>query len=121
MEGLNRESIGFVPFISRRRINSIRFSLLHNLPEKNYGGDLRPAMNENFDQLLDDQTDMAIYRHVRKQLLPSAIGSQQILNPGSIVVCPISTGAAPKPCIWYALVDVEEDGVTSLQFHQGIL
>ena len=54
----------------------------HNLPEKNYGGDLRPAnATENFDQLLDDQTDLAIYGHVHKQLL--RYGKTQAADPQS--------------------------------------
>ena len=73
MEGLDPKRIDWLrslPLVEKKEVNGIRFSLSHNLPEKNYGGDLRPAnATENFDQLLDDQTDMAIYGHVHKQLL----------------------------------------------------
>ena len=73
MEGLDPKRIDWLrslPLVEKKEVNGIRFSLTHNLPEKNYGGDLRPAnATENFDQLLDDQTDMAIYGHVHKQLL----------------------------------------------------
>ena len=70
MEGLDPKRIDWLrslPLVKKKEVNGIRFSLTHNLPEKNYGGDLRPAnRTENFDQLLDDQTDMAIYGHVHK-------------------------------------------------------
>ena len=56
---------------------------------------MRPANDTNhFDQLLDDQTDMAIYGHVHKQLLRYGSKGQQILNPGTIGM-PILTG---HPC-----------------------
>ena len=64
MEGLDPKRIDWLrslPLVEKKEVNGIRFSLSHNLPEKNYGGDLRPAnATENFDQLLDDQTDMAM-------------------------------------------------------------
>ena len=47
--------------------------------------ELRPANDtSHFDQLLDDQTDMAIYGHVHKQVLRYGSKGQQILNPGTI-------------------------------------
>ena len=104
MEGLDPKRIDWLrslPLMEKKEVNGIRFSLTHNLPEKNYGGDLRPAnATENFDQLLDDQTDMAIYGHVHKQLLRYGSQGQQILNPGSSIpaplVCPILTGCPYK-------------------------
>ena len=46
MEGLDPKRIDWLralPLVEKKEVNGIRFSLTHNLPEKNYGGDLRPA------------------------------------------------------------------------------
>ena len=69
--GCEKESMGFV------------FSDA-SLTGENYGGELRPANDTSqFDRLLDDQTDIAIYGHVHKMLRYGSKG-QQILNPGTI-------------------------------------
>ena len=120
MEGLDPKRIDWLrslPLVKKKEVNGIRFSLTHNLPEKNYGGDLRPAnRTENFDQLLDDQTDMAIYGHVHKQLLRYGSQGQQILNPGTIGMPYFDWEPIQNHRAQYALIDVEEDGVTNLQF-----
>ncbi|WP_347086886.1 metallophosphoesterase family protein [Streptococcus rubneri] len=122
MEGLDPKRIDWLrslPLVEKKEVNGIRFSLTHNLPEKNYGGDLRPAnRTENFDQLLDDQTDMAIYGHVHKQLLRYGNQGQQILNPGSIGMPYFDWEQLQNHRAQYALIDVEEDGVTNLQFRK---
>ena len=122
MEGLDPKRIDWLrslPLMEKKEVNGIRFSLSHNLPEKNYGGDLRPAnATENFDQLLDDQTDMAIYGHVHKQLLRYGSQGQQILNPGTIGMPYFDWMPLQNHRAQYALIDVEEDGVTNLQFRK---
>ena len=122
MEGLDPKRIDWLrslPLVEKKEVNGIRFSLSHNLPEKNYGGDLRPAnRTENFDQLLDDQTDMAIYGHVHKQLLRYGSQGQQILNPGTIGMPYFDWMPLQNHRAQYALIDVEEDGVTNLQFRK---
>ena len=122
MEGLDPKRIDWLrslPLVEKKEVNGIRFSLSHNLPEKNYGGDLRPAnRTENFDQLLDDQTDMAIYGHVHKQLLRYGSQGQQILNPGTIGMPYFDWMPLQNHRAQYALIDVEEDGVTNLHFRK---
>ena len=122
MEGLDPKRIDWLrslPLVKKKEVNGIRFSLTHNLPEKNYGGDLRPAnRTENFDQLLDDQTDMAIYGHVHKQLLRYGSQGQQILNPGTIGMPYFDWEPIQNHRAQYALIDVEEDGVTNLHFRK---
>ena len=122
MEGLDPKRIDWLrslPLVEKKEVNGIRFSLTHNLPEKNYGGDLRPAnVTENFDQLLDDQTDLAIYGHVHKQLLRYGSQGQQILNPGTIGMPYFDWEPIQNHRAQYALIDVEEDGVTNLQFRK---
>ena len=73
---------------------------------------------EKFDQLLDDQTDMAIYGHVHKQLLRYGSQGQQILNPGTIGMPYFDWEPIQNHRAQYALIDVEEDGVTNLQFRK---
>ncbi len=122
MEGLDPKRIDWLrslPLMEKKEGNGISFSLTHNLPEKNYGGDLRPAnATENFDQLLDDQTDVAIYGHVHKQLLRYASQGQQIINPGTIGMPYFDWMPLQNHRAQYALIDVEEDGVTNLQFRK---
>ena len=122
MEGLDPKRIDWLrslPLVEKKEVNGIRFSLTHNLPEKNYGGFLRPAnVTENFDQLLDDQTDMAIYGHVHKQLLRYGSQGQQILNPGTIGMPYFDWEPIQNHRAQYALIDVEADGVTNLQFRK---
>ncbi len=73
MEGLDPKRIDWLRSLSlveKKEVNGIRFSLTHNLPEKNYGGDLRPAnATENFDQLLVDMTVDRQIRLVIQQLV----------------------------------------------------
>lgn len=122
MEGIDPKRIDWLrslPLLEKKEVNGIRFSLTHNLPEKNYGGDLRPAnAAENFDQLLDDQTDVAIYGHVHKQLLRYGSQGQQIINPGTIGMPYFDWMPLQNHRAQYVLIDVEEDGVTNLQFRK---
>ena len=109
-----------LPLVEKKEVNGIRFFTDPQLArKKNYGGDLRPAnVTENFDQLLDDQTDMAIYGHVHKQLLRYGNQGQQILNPGTIGMPYFDWEPIQNHRAQYALIDVEEDGVTNLQFRK---
>ena len=78
---------------------------------------MRPAnVTENFDQLLDDQTDMAIYGHVHKQLLRYGNQGQQILNPGTIGMPYFDWEPIQNHRAQYALIDVEEDGGPTCNF-----
>lgn len=74
-----------LPLLEKKEVEGLRFSISHNLPDKNYGGDLLVGNDtEKFDQLLDEETDVAVYGHVHKQLLRYGSQGQQIINPGSI-------------------------------------
>ena len=74
-----------LPLLEKKEVDGLRFSLSHNLPDKNYGSDLLVDNDtEKFDQLLDAETDVAVYGHVHKQLLRYGSQGQQIINPGSI-------------------------------------
>ncbi|HEV6883717.1 Ser/Thr protein phosphatase family protein [Streptococcus pneumoniae] len=70
-----------LPLLEKKEIDGLRFSISHNLPDKNYGGDLLVENDtEKFDQLLDAETDVAVYGHVHKQLLRYGSQGQQIIN-----------------------------------------
>ena len=44
-----------LPLLEKKEVEGLRFSLSHNLPDKNYGGDLLVGNDtEKFDQLLDE-------------------------------------------------------------------
>ena len=122
MEGLDPKRIDWLrslPLVEKKEVNGIRFSLSHNLPEKNYGGDLRPAnATENFDQLLDDQTDMAIYGHVHKQLLRYGSQGQQIINPGSIGMPYFDWPALKNHRAQYAVIEVGDGELANIQFRK---
>ena len=122
MEGLDPKRIDWLrslPLVEKKEVNGIRFSLTHNLPEKNYGGDLRPAnVTENFDQLLDDQTDMAIYGHVHKQLLRYGSQGQQIINPGTIGMPYFNWEALKNHRAQYAVIEVEDGELVNILFRK---
>ena len=61
---------------------------------------------------------MAIYGHVHKQLLRYGSKGQQILNPGTIGMPYFDWSPLQNHRAQYAIVDVEEDGVTNLQFRK---
>ena len=88
MEGLDTSGsrLASLPSIDREEGGQWHSLFTDTTCRQNYGGDLRPAnATENFDQLLDDQTDMAIYGHVHKQLLHAmAVRANRSLNPGTI-------------------------------------
>ena len=88
MERMDLDQIAWLrslPMVAKKEIDGLRFSLSHNLPDKNYGSDLLVDNDtKKFDQLLDEETDVAVYGHVHKQLLRYGSQGQQIINPGSI-------------------------------------
>ena len=122
MEELDSKYVDWIrslPLVVKKEINGIRFSLTYHLSEENYRGELRPAKyTSHFDQLLDDQTDMANYGHVHKQLLRYGSKGQQILNPGTIGMPYFDWSPLQNHRAQYAMLDIEEDGVTNLQFRK---
>ena len=61
MERMDPETIVWLrslPLLEKKEVDGLRFSLSHNLPDKNYGGDLLVDNDtEKFDQLLDDEVE----------------------------------------------------------------
>ena len=122
MERLNPEQIDWLrnlPMVAKKEVEGLRFSLSHNLPEKNYGGDLLVENNtEKFDQLLDETTDVAVYGHVHKQLLRYGSQGQQIINPGSIGMPYFDWEGLKNHRAQYALLEVENGELVNIQFRK---
>ena len=124
MERLNPEHIDWLrnlPMVAKKEAEGLRFSLSHNLPEKNYGGDLLVENDtEKFDQLLDETTDVAVYGHVHKQLLRYGSQGQQIINPGSIGMPYFDWVGLKNHRAQYALLEVENGELVNIQFRKVV-
>ena len=122
MERLNPEHIDWLrnlPMVAKKEVEGLRFSLSHNLPEKNYGGDLLVENDtEKFDQLLDETSDIAVYGHVHKQLLRYGSQGQQIINPGSIGMPYFDWVGLKNHRAQYALLEVENGELVNIQFRK---
>ena len=122
MERLNPEHIDWLknlPMVAKKEVEGLRFSLSHNLPEKNYGGDLLVENDtEKFDQLLNETTDVAVYGHVHKQLLRYGSQGQQIINPGSIGMPYFDWVGLKNHRAQYALLEVENGELVNIQFRK---
>lgn len=122
MERLNPEHIDWLrklPMLAKKEVDGLRFSLSHNLPEKNYGGDLLVENNtEKFDQLLDETTDVAVYGHVHKQLLRYGSQGQQIINPGSIGMPYFDWVGLKNHRAQYTLLELENGELVNIQFRK---
>ena len=122
MERLNPEHIDWLrnlPMVAKKEAEGLRFSLSHNLPEKNYGGDLLVENDtEKFDQLLDETTDVAVYGHVHKQLLRYGSQGQQIINPGSIGMPYFNWKGLKNHRAQYALLETENGELVNIQFRK---
>ena len=122
MEDLKPEYIDWLrklPMLAKKEVEGLSFSLSHNLPEKNYGGDLLVENDtEKFDQLLNETTDVAVYGHVHKQLLRYGSQGQQIINPGSIGMPYFDWEGLKNHRAQYALLEVENDELVNIQFRK---
>ena len=122
MERLNPEHIDWLrnlPMVAKKEVEGLRFSLSHNLPEKNYGGDLLVENDtEKFDQLLDETTDVAVYGHVHKQLLRYGSQGQQIINPGTIGMPYFDWEALKNHRAQYAVIEVEDGELVNILFRK---
>ena len=110
-----------LPMLEKKEVDGLRFSLSHNLPDKNYGGDLSVGNNtDKFDQLLDETTDIAVYGHVHKQLLRYGSQGQQIINPGSIGMPYFDWEGLKNHRAQYALLEVENGELVNIQFRKVV-
>ncbi|EGU66000.1 Ser/Thr phosphatase family protein [Streptococcus mitis bv. 2 str. SK95] len=108
-----------LPMVVKKEIDGLHFSLSHNLPDKNYGSDLLVDNDtEKFDQLLDEETDVAIYGHVHKQLLRYGSQGQQIINPGTIGMPYFNWEKLKNHRAQYAVIEVEDGELANIQFRK---
>ena len=108
-----------LPLLEKKEIDGLRFSISHNLPNKNYGGDLLVENDtDKFDQLLDAETDVAVYGHVHKQLLRYGSQGQQIINPGSIGMPYFNWEALKNHRAQYAVIEVEDGELVNILFRK---
>jgi len=108
-----------LPMLEKKEVDGLRFSLSHNLPAKNYGSDLLVDNDtEKFDQLLDDETDVAVYGHVHKQLLRYGSQGQQIINPGTIGMPYFDWKALKNHRAQYAVIEVEDGELVNILFRK---
>ena len=122
MERMDPDQIAWLrslPMVAKKEIDGLRFSLSHNLPDKNYGSDLLVDNDtDNFDQLLDEETDVAVYGHVHKQLLRYGSQGQQIINPGSIGMPYFDWEALKNHRAQYAVIEVEDGELVNILFRK---
>ena len=122
MERMDPETIVWLrslPLLEKKEVDGLRFSLSHNLPAKNYGSDLLVDNDtDKFDRLLDEETDVAVYGHVHKQLLRYGSQGQQIINPGSIGMPYFDWSALKNHRAQYALLEVEDGELVNIQFRK---
>ena len=122
MERMDPETIVWLrslPLLEKKEVDGLHFSLSHNLPDKNYGGDLLVDNDtEKFDRLLDEETDVAVYGHVHKQLLRYGSKGQQIINPGSIGMPYFNWEKLKNHRAQYAVIEVEDGELVNIQFRK---
>ena len=122
MERMDPDQIAWLrslPMVAKKEIDGLRFSLSHNLPDKNYGSDLLVDNGtDKFDQLLAEDTDVAVYGHVHKQLLRYGSQGQQIINPGSIGMPYFDWSTLKNHRAQYALLEVEDGELVNIQFRK---
>ncbi|HDR3887107.1 TPA: metallophosphoesterase family protein [Bacillus cereus] len=120
-ENLDKNYINHIknlPLHITKRVNDLSISISHNLPNKNYGGDLWPTNNqESFDQLFDHDYDIAIYAHTHHQLLRYSSNDQLIINPGTIGQ-PFYRWDKLNSDLraQYAILEIDEAGVAEVRF-----
>ena len=122
MERMDPETIVWLrslPMLEKKEVDGLCFSLSHNLPNKNYGGDLSVGNNtDKFDQLLDEETDVAVYGHVHKQLLRYGSQGQQIINSGTIGMPYFDWEALKNHRAQYAVIEVEDGELVNILFRK---
>ena len=122
MEQVDPETIVWLrnlPLLEKKEIDGLRFSISHNLPDKNYGGDLLVENDtDKFDQLLDEETDVAVYGHVHKQLLRYGSRGQQIINPGTIGMPYFDWQVLKNHRAQYAIIEVEDGELVNILFRK---
>lgn len=108
-----------LPLYQTREVEGLKFGISHNLPDKNWGGDLWPtAEQENFDKLvIEDDCDVAVYGHVHHQTLRYDSKDRLIINPGSVGQ-PFDYWEKLRSDrrAQYAILEIDEQGIKDITF-----
>jgi predicted phosphodiesterase len=120
-ENLDEKYINLIknlPLHQTRQVNNLSISISHNLQNKNYGGDLWPTNNQkNFDQLFENDYDIAIYAHTHHQLLRYSSNDQLIINPGTIGQPFYQWDKLHSDLrAQYAILEIDESGIAEVRF-----
>lgn len=115
-EGLTTEQIEFVfniPMYTEKIVNGTKFFLSHNLPNKNFGGDLAPNQpDESFVKLFEvTDAKVAIFGLIHTTVMRQAgiDDLRRIINPGAV------STTMGRPCN-YSILKVEDNGKWSVEF-----
>ena len=74
---------------------------------------------EKFDQLLDEETDVAVYGHVHKQLLPLWKSKGNKSSIQGRLACPYFNWEALKNHrAQYAVIEIEDGELVNIQFRK---
>lgn len=109
------QTIRETPLHVIREVEGISFSISHNHPDKNWGGDLiHHAPQERIDELFEKYPcDVAVYGHIHEQMLRYSSKGQMLINPGSVGNPYYPWDALRKDFrAQYAILDVNEHGVS---------
>ncbi|MGX7014123.1 metallophosphoesterase family protein [Vagococcus silagei] len=117
----NLKQLEMRPMCETKTVNGLKFSISHNLPDKNFGGALYPtAEQEGFDSLfVSETTDVAVYGHIHHQLMRYSSSEQLIINPGSIGY-PFNHRKSLRQAGYahYAILEIDVDGALEVNFKQ---
>ena len=107
-----------LPLHTTKQVNGLSISISHNLQNKNYGGDLWPTNNQDrFDQLFENDYDIAVYAHTHHQLLRYSSKDQMVINPGTIgqPFYKWDTFRSDRRA-QYAILEVDATGIAEVRF-----
>lgn len=107
-----------LPLHVTKQVNHLSISISHHLQNRSYGGDLWPTnLQENFDQLFDQDYDIAIYAHTHHQLLRYSSNDQLIINPGTIGQ-PFYRwdNLHSDQRAQYAILEIDDNGIAEVKF-----
>jgi len=103
------------------QLGPLKVLICHNLPDKNWGGDLvRTSPQENFDAIFDGiDADIAVIGHTHSQFLRHASDGRVIVNSGSVGQSPsYDAGPANDLRARYAILAIDDLGVAGVEFRK---
>jgi len=103
-------------------VGPLRILVCHNLPGKNYGGDLWTTSPQgNYDSIFATvEADMAVIGHTHAQAMRYAAGERLIVNPGTVGQPPsyLAGALATDRRAHYAILVIDETGLAEVDFRK---